>query len=94
MKNMYNLQAKNREYNAIKKYYLKYLDKMAEYRSACIVENNHIINRKEVSGKLSAAKRFYNQALSYKEKLHLSDAIWHLYLRDLQIEHQLKNKVN
>lgn len=91
---MQNLQAKTKEYKSIRKYFLKYLDKMAEYHSACIVENHHIINRKEVSGKLSAAKRFYNQAISYKDKINLPDSIWHLYIRELQIEHQMKVKSN
>lgn len=88
---MQNLQAKTKEFKSIKKYLLKYLDKMAEYHSACIVENHQIINRKETSGKLSAAKRFYNQAYKYKEDIKLPDAIWHLYMREIQIEYMNTN---
>jgi len=79
-----------KEFNKIRKNLAIYLEKLDVYYESANIDNNQIINRKEVSGKLSAAKRFYNQAVKQRDAINLSESMWSSVLRDVQIEHKLK----
>jgi hypothetical protein len=79
-----------KEFNKIRKNLAIYLEKLDVYYESAKIDNNQIINRKEVSGKLSAAKRFYNQAVKHRDAINLSESMWSSVLRDVQIEHKLK----
>jgi hypothetical protein len=80
----------NKELNKIRKNLEIYLEKLDVYYDSASIENNQIVNRKEISGKLSAAKRFYNQAVKYRDAINLSDSMWSNIMREIQFEHRTK----
>ena len=87
---MDNLKSKSKEIKAIRKYLLKYLQKMDVYYASAVLEEYKISNRKQIGGKLGAAKRCLNQAIEYRNKINLSDSMWSAILREVQIEHRSK----
>ncbi len=89
---MNRLKNTAKEMNAIRKNLAKYLEKMDVYYSAVSIEDNQISNRKETAGKLSAARRFYNQAIKYRNQLNLSDEIWSMIMAEMQIKHRDSRK--
>ena len=86
------LKSSTKEMNAIRKNLAKYLEKMDVYYSAVSIEDNRISNRKATAGKLSAARRFYNQAIQYRNQLNLSEEIWSMILAEMQMKHRDSRK--
>ena len=84
------MQNHSKELRLIRKNLAKYIEKMDVYYAAVNVQDHKISNRKETGGKLGAAKRFYNQALKYKNQINLSDSLWSATLAELQHEHRNK----
>ena len=82
------MQNHSKELRLIRKNLTIYLEKMDAYYSAVNVEHQIITNRKETGGKLSAARRFYNEALKYKNKINLSDSMWSAILGEIQLAHR------
>lgn len=82
------MQNHSKELRLIRKNLTKYLEKMDVYYAAVNIQDQTITNRKETGGKLGAAKRFYNQALKYKNQINLSDSLWSATLAELQLEHR------
>ena len=84
------MQNPTKELRLIRKNLAKYLEKMDVYYASVNVEDQIITNRKETGGKLSAARRFYNEALFIKDKINLSESMWSAILGEMQHAH--KNK--
>jgi hypothetical protein len=80
----------NKELNKIRKNLGIYLEKLDVYYDAAVIGNNQITNRKAISGKLSAAKRFYNQAVKYRDLINLNESMWSNIMREVQFEHHTK----
>lgn len=84
------MQNPTKELRLIRKNLAKYLEKMDVYYASVNIEEQTITNRKETGGKLSAARRFYNQALQYKNQINLSESMWSAILGEMQLAHRNK----
>lgn len=80
--------------NKMRKALLQYHSKYNEWAEVVSFDriSGQVTNRKEISGKLAAAKRFYNIAMAIKIEHNISDSIWVAHLNDTMIESKKSSK--